>query len=470
MLVDQSARIWAMRRDEMMISTAMQERAAAREGNAPVAMMGGEIIEGSDFARIVDRVAIVPVRGMLMRQFSVWFWSYEEIARDIGLAQLHPGVDRIVMDFDSPGGLIAGLADCAQAIHDSGPKPVDAFVGGMAASAAYHLAAACGRITLGSGAMVGSIGVVIEYVDIEPMLKEMGARVIRIVAEQSPNKRLDPEGPEGRAELQALVNASGAEFVADVARFRGVSKTDVMAGFGQGLVFDGGEAIARGMADARGTLDAIIAADNGVLDDLPAGAPVAPKARNGRGLAARADRNAVPAPAAKERPMEWETLTEDQLRAHRSDIVEAIETGVRSSLDMGVSEAARDAAVTAAVAAERARMTEIDEAAVAGFEDLTAQAKADGWTAAAYALAVVKADKAAGGKYLAALQADDPDVPANVQQRAVTAPVDASDDASLKAQWDKDAELRAEFRNDFESYCAFAKAEAAGRVKRIARG
>ena len=157
MLVDRSTRIWAMRHDELMVSEAMQGRDA--QGGVNAAARGGVPLEGSDFARIVDGIAVVPVRGLLMRQYSYWFWSYEEIMRDVELAQGNSGVKSILLDVDSPGGMAAGVGDCARFISQSGPKPVEAFVGGMAASAAYYIASAAEKITLGSGAMVGSMRV-----------------------------------------------------------------------------------------------------------------------------------------------------------------------------------------------------------------------------------------------------------------------------------------------------------------------
>ncbi len=432
MLVDRSSRVWAMRRDDVVSAHAIQMRAEHFDAESPRALISGEWLEGSDFARVVDGVAIIPVYGPLMRSFNWWAWSYEEIARDLALAEASSLVRQIVLDIDSPGGLAAGCGDCAALIRDCS-KPVTAFVGGMAASAAYWLASACGAgITVGSGAILGSVGAVIEYVDIEPMFEKMGARIIRVVAEQSPNKRLDPESPEGKAELQALVDASGAEFVAGVAEGRGVAEATVMADFGQGLVFDGAEALRRGMADQRGTLPAIVS-----------------------GLAARdVPPNAAPAPAAQETPMEWASLTLAALREHRPDLVTSIET-----------------AASATAMAERERILGIEEIDAGGHEDLVAAAKADGKTSPAdLALAIMKAEKKAGATLLAGREAADATaaVPSGTPKNTTTATAGGAEDQA-KAAWDKDEKLRAEFGDDFDSYKAFAKAEASGRARILKR-
>ena len=437
MLVDKSSRVWAMRPDEVVSSHVLQMRADHKE-NGPQAIMAGKPLEGSDFARVVNGVAIVPVKGPLMRSFSFWMWSYEEILRDLTLAQRDEDVSSIILEIDSPGGLVSGCADLAKAIRMSGPKSVEAFIGGMGASAAYWIASATDRITLGSGAVIGSLGSVIEYVDMEPVFEKMGAKIIRIVAEQSPNKRLDPDSEEGRAEMQALVNASGADFVAAVADYRGVTEAEVLSRFGQGLVFDGDEAIRRGMADRRGTLDELIA-------ELA-----------GRNLYF----NAAAAAAAQENPiMDWASLTLAALREHRADIVEEIEGAASAS------------AVDQAVEAERNRIIGLDEVAVAGYEDMVEAAKRDGKTSPEQlALQILKAEKASGSNHLAAAAAADaavqiPAAPLVTESKATAG--DTIEDRA-KAEWDKDADLRAEF-GEYDAYLAFAKAESAG-LARVKRG
>lgn len=445
MLVDRSARVWAMRRDDVVAAQALQIRAARAEGQ-PVALLGGEPLEGSDFARVLNGVAIVPVKGPLMRSFSWWAWSYEEVLRDVRLAQADSSVRGIVLDIDSPGGLVAGCEDCAAEIRASGPKPVEAFVGGMGASAAYWLAASAGRVNVGSGAILGSIGSVIEYIDLEPYFEKLGARIVRVVAEQSPNKRLDPDSPEGAAELQALVDASGADFVAAVAGFRNTTEERVMAEFGQGLVFDGAEAIRRGMADRRIKLDDLIA-------ELAGRDPTM---------------TAAPAAAAQETPMDWANLTLAALREHRADLVDEITTAATAAATEAAGAESRQAAESAA-AAERARIIGLDDVAVAGHEDLLAAAKADGKTTAAeLALQILKAEKAAGSGFLAARQAADAAAAVPAAPPASSTPTGGAIEDQAKAAWDKDDKLRAEFGGDFDAYLAFEKAAQSGRARILA--
>jgi len=65
----------------------------------------------------------------------------------------------IVLAVDSPGGEVAGANELAQLDRDAAEqKPVVAFVGGLAASAAYWLIAGATEIVASETAILGSIG------------------------------------------------------------------------------------------------------------------------------------------------------------------------------------------------------------------------------------------------------------------------------------------------------------------------
>lgn len=437
MLVDRSGRIWAMRPDNLSIALHAEHRQECHEAQAP--SEGRWLGEGS-FARVVDGVAVLPVYGALMRTRSFFFSSYQEIAEDLAMADRDAEVRGIVLDIDSPGGLVAGLGDLSAALRarrgDGSAKPVSVFVGGNCASAAFWLAASAGPIAIGSGTVLGSIGAVIEYIDLEPMFEKMGAKIVRFVASQSPNKRVEPDSDIGSAELQALVDDAGAEFVAAVAAGRGVSEAAVLERMGQGLVFAGPEAIERGMADRRATLSEIIA-----------------------GMAGReSDVSAAPAAAsAMEDPMEWDTVTAAGLREHRADLVETIEAAARAE-----AEAGQAAAIEAAVAAERQRIADIEAAALPGHEALVTAAKADPKaTAGSLALQIVAAEKAKAGTHLEQRLA------AEGEAGAVPPEASAGDlaGATPEARFAADPKLQAEFGGNVETYKAFLAAQGKGLVK-----
>lgn len=443
MQVDRSGRVWAMRPDPMGVAAATERREKDREGNADTSAGRGELLDGSDFARLVDGVAVIPVMGMLMNRMSFWFWSYEEIRRDIELALDDDRVERILLDIDSPGGLVAGCSDLAAFIRIARErKPIVAWCGGLCASAAFMIGGSASELMLGSGAVVGSVGVVIEYMDLEPYFEKLGARVVRVVAEQSPNKRLDPESEEGRAEMQALVDAGAEEFIEALAEGRGVPVERVRADFGQGLVFKDKEAIRRNMADGMATFSEILAELAGREGEF----------------------GAAPAAAGdEEKPMDWASITSAGLREHRPELVEEIE---QAAADAAQADD-REAIATEAREAERARILGIEEVAIAGHEDLVAAAKAGDTTPEQLAVQIVKASKAAGKDHLAARADADRaigDIPAAPPPAAAAADETAPIEDRAKAEWAADAKIRSEFTNE-AAYVAFRKAEDRGATR-----
>lgn len=163
--------------------------------------------------------------------------------------------------------------------------------------------------------------------------------------------------------------------------------------------------------------------------------------------------------------MDWASLTTASLREHRADLVTDIEASATAA-----ASTQTETRVQEAVAAERARIAAIDELAVDGHEDLVAAAKADGRSAEAFAVDLLKAEKAAGGTYLKQLR--EADASAAVEPAPVGAETTAAaetDEEKAEAKWNSDAGLRSEFGGDKGAYLAFAKAEAAGKARVLRR-
>jgi len=207
-----------------------------------------------------SNVAVIPIIGAISRYQSYWARIFgsgsatvDDIQSQIDDALNDPSVTSIVLEIDSPGGQVAGIADLADSIRSAaGVKPVVAFVSDLGASAAYWLCAAASKIVVSQSAFVGSIGVVATYVDTSKMDEAIGWQEIEIVSSQSPKKRPDPASDDGRAQIQSQVDGIADIFIGAVADFRGTSTDDVLAHFGQGDVVLADAAVSLGMADSVG--------------------------------------------------------------------------------------------------------------------------------------------------------------------------------------------------------------------------
>lgn len=219
----------------------------------------GQPLDGARMSMIRDGVAVVPVFGTIFPRASMMGAStggtaLASIMADMRVAWANESVSRVVMLVDSPGGVVSGLGEAAEALR-AAPKPLTAFVTGQSASAAYWLASQAQEIVLDRAAMVGSIGV-IASMSRQESPDANGRRSYEITSSGAPLKRPDPSTDEGRAAIQRDVDALEDVFVSDVAQGRGVKVATVRAEFGRGAMVAAAEAVAAGMADRVGTLEA----------------------------------------------------------------------------------------------------------------------------------------------------------------------------------------------------------------------
>jgi len=212
-------------------------------------------------------VAVIPIRGVIAHRMSAMEdssggTSAEGIGRMLRAAMADQSVGTILLDIDSPGGTVTGVSELAAelfAMRGQGKKIV-AQVNGMAASAAYWLAAQADEIVSLPSGVAGSIGVFMAHKSLAKALEQEGIDVTLISAgkykvEGNPFQALTEEA---KAVMQAEVDAAYAQFVKDVARGRGVSPADVRNGYGEGRALTAKDAKAAGLIDKIATMDETI--------------------------------------------------------------------------------------------------------------------------------------------------------------------------------------------------------------------
>lgn len=314
-----------------------------------------------DNARTVtmrDGVAVIPISGPIFRHANLFTeisgaTSTDELARDIQTALDNPYVRGIVLEIDSPGGEATGINELAAMIRAArGSKRIVAYGGGTVASAAYWIASAAGEVVIDNTALLGSIGVVMSYLDTSQRDSKADVRRIEIVSSQSPDKRVDPATEAGRAKVQIVVDALADVFVSAVAANRGVTPDTVLADFGQGGVLVGAAAVSAGMADRIGSLESVISELAGTTANSPRKSTMS-TAQKGQVTVATTDdlRTALAA-----------GYTGDQITIAAADPAAAIAAARAEGVVAGSA-----AAVESAVAAERSRIARIQSMARAGF-------------------------------------------------------------------------------------------------------
>lgn len=233
--------------------------------------------QGSDGVpyEIKDGVALIPVTGPLYKRpsfFSRIFGglSYSEIGDIVKAAAADPQVLAIMLNIDSPGGVVSGTEALSDTIFNlRGTKPILAYTDGNMTSAAYWIASAAETIIAGPTSVLGSIGVLMIHNDYSEMDKRAGLKTTYLTAGKykALGNDSEPLTLEAKEYFQDQLNYLYSIFVDSVARNRDVETEKVLADMAEGKLFIGQQAKDVGLADRIGTFESSIELARTMMDD-----------------------------------------------------------------------------------------------------------------------------------------------------------------------------------------------------------
>ena len=214
-------------------------------------------------------IAVIPLYGVVTQRGNMvedisgpGSTSTQQFAAALRQVLADETVGQILIDIDSPGGSVYGVAELAAEITRArAQKPVIAVANSLAASAAYWIGCAASEFYVTPGGEVVSIGVWQAHFDYSKALEEDGVKPTLISAgkfkvEGNPYVPLDAEA---QAFMQSRVDDYYGAFVKAVAKGRGVAVSDVRDGMGQGRVLGADAALAQKMVDGIATFDEVLA-------------------------------------------------------------------------------------------------------------------------------------------------------------------------------------------------------------------
>lgn len=213
-------------------------------------------------------VGILPLYGVLTPRADMMSemsgaTSMEGFRRDLRALMNDPEVGTIIMDVDSPGGLTEGIRETAMELRAARDrKPIVAVANTYMASAAYYLASQASEVVASPSSFVGSVGVLMLHQDLSGAYEKAGVKPTLITAGKYKGEGNDfgPLSDDALAHRQAMVDEQYAEFVADVAKGRGIRRPTLDGtAFGGGRAFRPAAALEMGLVDRIGSLDETVA-------------------------------------------------------------------------------------------------------------------------------------------------------------------------------------------------------------------
>jgi protease-4 len=201
-----------------------------------------------------DKIAVLDVEGVIL-QAKPFVDELKRYADD-------SSIKAIILRVDSPGGGAAAsqeMYDAVRRVRDQKKKMIVASVQTVGASGAYYIASGANKIYANRASIVGSIGVIAEWVNYGDLLRWAKLKEVIFTAgtlKDAGNPVRDMT-PAEKVYLQSLVDEMYGQFVRDVADGRKL-KVDDVKNMASGRVWTGEQALSLKLIDQIGGFQAAV--------------------------------------------------------------------------------------------------------------------------------------------------------------------------------------------------------------------
>src|SRR6202047_2357785 len=207
------------------------------------------------FGGFGDRIGVVDLDGVILSPQPV-VGQLKKFADD-------SSIKAIILHVNSPGGGVAASEEIyreVKRVREEKKKQVVVSIETVGASGAYYIASASNKIYADRGSIVGSIGVIAEWVNYGDLLRWAKLKSIVLKTGEfkdtgNPTRDLTPAE---QAYMQSLIDNMFGPFVKAVADGRGLKFDDVKS-IANGKVWTGEEALPMKLIDQVGDFEAAVA-------------------------------------------------------------------------------------------------------------------------------------------------------------------------------------------------------------------
>ena len=199
----------------------------------------------SDFS-FGEKIGVIPVEGPIS--------DSRAITAQLVKFKKDETIRAIILRIDSPGGGVGPSQEIYREVMKTRKtKKVIASMGGLAASGGYYIAAAADKIVANPGTITGSIGVIMEFVRLEELLKKLGISLEVMKTGEfkdigSPHRKMTEREKEL---IERLLSDVQGQFVRAVARGRKLPEEKVRE-TADGRIISGSRAKELGLVDRLG--------------------------------------------------------------------------------------------------------------------------------------------------------------------------------------------------------------------------
>jgi protease-4 len=212
---------------------------------------GGETTSITSFG---DRIGVVDLDGVIL--------SPQPVVGQLKKFGDDSSIKAIILHVNSPGGGVAASEEIyreVKRIRTEKKKKIVVSIESVGASGAYYVASASDKIFADQGSIVGSIGVIAQWVNYGDLLKwaKLKDVVIKTGEFKDTGNPARDLTPSEQAYMQSLIDNMFGQFIHAVAEGRGLKYEDVKA-FANGKVWTGDQAMSMKLVDNVGDFEAAV--------------------------------------------------------------------------------------------------------------------------------------------------------------------------------------------------------------------
>ena len=194
---------------------------------------------------MTNSIAVVRLEGVII--------DTRNLDRKLKKLDENEKVKGVILEVNSPGGIIAPTQVIYNRIMKM-KKPVYSVMESVAASGGYYISIAADKVYAMDSTTTGSIGVIMQYSNIEELLKKIGIRSVVFKSgkmKDVPSTTRDLTSAE-KEYVQSNIMEFYDQFLRDVLKRRNISE-DKLRELADGRVFSGRQAVKLKLVDRIGT-------------------------------------------------------------------------------------------------------------------------------------------------------------------------------------------------------------------------
>ncbi len=219
-----------------------------------------------------EKLAVLSVNGPI--------FSVQEKLDRLRSYRKDDSVKGLLVEVNSPGGAVAPSQELAKAVKRFAGtgRPVVTSIRGVGASGAYYVASSSDTIVANPGSLVGSIGVVVQFMKFQELMDKIGVdyKVVKSGRFKDLGSPFSEMPPKGRKILRSVIMSSYDQFINHILENRPQLGRKKLEAIADGRIMTGQQSLRKRLIDRLGSRHEaveVLRDAAGVSDSVPVWEP-----------------------------------------------------------------------------------------------------------------------------------------------------------------------------------------------------